>query len=156
VLAQAREQDLLSDEHFTVDGTLLEAWASKKSYQPKAASPTEATGSRGIPALPYGSPADGEPQRVPGGGARELGITPHVAQHTKRPSSIDGRTTRHAGYPLSLKKRKRLEQIFGWLKTTGLMRKLRHRGQALVQWMFRLALSAYTLVRMRNLSVQAA
>jgi hypothetical protein len=89
-------------------------------------------------------------------GVRELRITPHVAQHTKRPSSIDGRTTRHPGYQVSLEKRKRIEQIFGWLKTTGLMRKMRHRGRALVQWMFTLGLAAYHLVRMRNLSVQAA
>ncbi len=87
---------------------------------------------------------------------RELRITPHVAQHTKRPSSIDGRTTRHAGYSVSLKQRKRIEQIFGWLKTTGLMRKLRHRGRLLVQWMFTLALTAYNLVRLRTLTVQAA
>jgi hypothetical protein len=87
---------------------------------------------------------------------RELSVTPHVAQHTKRPSSIDRRTTRHAGYQVSLKKRKRIEQIFGWLKTTGLMRKLRHRGRVLVQWMFTLALTAYNLVRLRTLAVQAA
>ena len=85
-----------------------------------------------------------------------MNVTAHVAQHTKRTSSIDGRTTRHAGYEISLKKRKQVEQIFGWLKTTGAMRKLRHRGQALVQWMFTLALSAYNLVRIRNIAVQAA
>jgi hypothetical protein len=89
-------------------------------------------------------------------GVRALEMTPHVAQHTKRRSSIDGRTTRHAGYEISLKKRKRVEQIFGWLKTTGTMRKLRHRGRALVQWMFTLALSAYNLVRLRSLTVPTA
>jgi transposase len=224
VLAQARAQDLLSDEHFTVDGTLLEAWASKKSYQPKAEPPAEGTGSRGEVLLRdthacqtdpdarlYRKSAGGEfhlchmghvlmenrsglpvAARVteaitdaeweaalemlaaatqPGAtvgadagydcdrlvsGVRELRITPHVAQHTRRPSSLDGRTTRQPGYQVSLKKRKRVEQIFGWLKTTGLMRKLRHRGRALVQWMFTLALSAYNLVRLRKLSVQAA
>ena len=88
--------------------------------------------------------------------AREIQVTPHVAQHTKRASAIDERTTRHAGYEISLKRRKRVEQIFGWLKTTGAMRKLRHRGRALVQWMFTLALSAYNLVRLRTIEVQAA
>lgn len=224
VLDPAREQGLLSDVHFTVDGTLLEAWASKKSYQPKEVPPTEGTGSRGEVLLRdthacrtdpdarlYRKSAGGEFQlchlghvlmdnrhglpvtaRVteaitdaewdaalemlaaatkPGAtvgadagydwdrfvrAVRELHLTPHVAQHTKRPSSIDGRTTHYPGYQVSLKKRKRIEQIFGWLKTTGLMRKLRHRGRALVQWMFTLGLAAYNLVRLRNLRVQAA
>ena len=87
--------------------------------------------------------------------SRKLNVTAHVAQHTKRASSIDGRTTRHEGYTISLKKRKRIEQIFGWLKTTGGMRKLRHRGQALVQWMFTLGLSVYNMVRMRTIALQA-
>ena len=82
--------------------------------------------------------------------------TPHVAQHTKRTSMIDGRTTRHEGYSISLKKRKQIEQIFGWLKTVGTLRKLRHRGRGLVQWMFTLALSAYNLVRLRTITLQAA
>jgi hypothetical protein len=86
---------------------------------------------------------------------RASNVTPHVAQHTKRASAIDGRTTRHEGYDISLKKRKRIEQIFGWLKTTGGMRKLHHRGRGLVQWMFTLALSAYNMVRMRTISLQA-
>ena len=88
--------------------------------------------------------------------ARELQVPPHVAQHTKRASAIDGRTTRHAGYQISLKKRKGVEQIFGWLKTVGGMRKLRHRGRGLVQWMFTLALTAYNLVRLRTITLQAA
>jgi hypothetical protein len=86
---------------------------------------------------------------------REIPVTPHVAQHTKRASMIDGRTTRHEGYQISLKKRMRIEQIFGWLKTVGGMRKVRHRGRGLVQWMFTLALSAYTLVRLRTITLQA-
>ena len=85
---------------------------------------------------------------------RELNITPHVAQHTRRSSAIDGRTTRHPGYEISLKKRKRIEQIFGWLKTTAAMRKVRHRGRALVQWMFTLALAGYSLVRMRTIALE--
>ena len=87
---------------------------------------------------------------------REMKITPHVAQYEGRRSNIDGRTTRHSGYGISLSKRKSIEQIFGWLKNTGLLRKLHHRGRALVQWTFTLALSAYNLVRMRTLAVAAA
>jgi Transposase DDE domain len=70
---------------------------------------------------------------------RLLGVTPHVAQNTtKRVSAIDGRTTRHAGYAVSQRRRKRVEEIFGWLKTVGLMRKTRHRGTRRVDWMFTL------------------
>lgn len=225
ILLQAREKDLLSDEHFTVDGTLLEAWASKKSYQKKDEPPQEGTGSRGeilrrdthecktdpdaqlyrksgggafqlchmghiLMENRHGLPVDArvteattaaewdaalemlasatQGQRATVGadtgydvanfvtGARAIQVTPHVAQHTKRASEIDGRTTRHPGYEISLKKRKRIEQIFGWLKTTGGMRKVRHRGRALVQWMFTLALSAYNMVRMRTIDLQAA
>jgi transposase len=225
VLNQAREKNLLSDEHFTVDGTLLEAWASKKSFQKKEDPPEKGSGSRGELLLRDTHECKTDPdatlyKKSFGGGfqlchrghvlmenrtglpvdvrvteastaaeweaavemlrvttqgnggtvgadagydterfvsaAREIQVTPHVAQHTKRASSIDGRTTRHAGYEISLKRRKRVEQIFGWLKTTGAMRKLRHRGRALVQWMFTLALSAYNLVRLRTIEVQAA
>jgi len=224
VVVQAREKDLLSDEHFTVDGTLLEAWASKKSYQKKDAPPKQGSGSRGELLLRDTHECKTDPDahlfRKSAGGAFQLchmghilmenrnglpvdarvteattaaeweaalsmlsaatqgnratvgadanydndtfvkdlrasNVTPHVAQHTKRASSIDGRTTRHEGYEISLKKRKRIEQIFGWLKTTGGMRKLRHRGRPLVQWMFTLALSAYNMVRMRTISLQA-
>ena len=225
VLGQAREQDLLSDEHFTVDGTLLEAWASVKSYQQKEEPPKKGSGSRGEVLLRdthecktdpdaqmyrksaggafklshmahvlmenrHGLPVAGmvteastaaeweaalemlrtatQGKRVTVGGdagydsaafvreAREMQVTPHVAQYQKRASAIDGRTTRHEGYEISLKKRKRIEQIFGWLKTVGAMRKLRHRGRRLVQWMFTLALSAYNLVRLRTTTLQAA
>ena len=84
-------------------------------------------------------------------------MTPHVAQNTsRRRSAIDGRTTRHAGYEVSQRKRKRVEEIFGWLKTVGLMRKTRHRGTALVDWMFTLSLAAYNLVRIRNLTAAVA
>lgn len=225
VLGQAREQDLLSDEHFTVDGTLLEAWASAKSYQKKEEPPKKGSGSRGEVLLrdTHESKTDPDAQmyrksaggafklshmghilmenrqglavagkvtqattaaeweaalemmrtatqgkRVTVGGdagydnaafvkaAREMAVTPHVAQYQKRASAIDGRTTRHEGYEISLKKRKRIEQIFGWLKTVGGMRKVRHRGRRLVQWMFTLALSAYNLVRLRTTTLQAA
>ena len=82
---------------------------------------------------------------------REMNATPHVAQKA-RYSAIDGRTTRHAGYGISQQKRKRVEEIFGWMKTVGGMRKLRHRGLALVSFMFTFAAAAYNLVRIRNLS----
>jgi IS5 family transposase len=77
-------------------------------------------------------------------------VTPHFA--CKQTSTIDQRTTRHPGYALSQRKRKRVEEIFGWLKTVGGLRKTRHRGVALVDWMFTMALTAYNLVRMRNLA----
>jgi len=84
--------------------------------------------------------------------ARNVRATPHVAQNDKgRRSAIDGRTTRHAGYQISQRKRKRIEEIFGWMKTVGGMRKLRHRGLELVGWMFTLGAAAYNLVRIRNL-----
>src|SRR6266566_17165 len=83
---------------------------------------------------------------------RELEVTPHVAQNnTNRRSAIDGRTTRHGGYQISQQKRKRIEEIFGWLKSVGLLRKLRHRGTARVNWIFIFATAAYNLVRMRKL-----
>src|SRR5205823_3601675 len=125
VVAQARERGLLSDEHFTVDGTLVEAWASLKSFKRKDA-----------PAPPPDDPRDFV-QAV-----RLLGVTPHVAQNTsKRASAIDGRTTRHRGYRVSQRRRKRVEEIFGWLKTVGLMRKTRHRGTRRVDWMFTFTLA---------------
>jgi transposase len=225
VLAQAREKELLSDEHFTVDGTLLEAWASKKSFQKKEEPPEKGSGSRGEVLLRDTHECKTDPdakfyRKSAGSGfqlchmghvlmenrtglpvagqvteattaaewdaavemlavttqgkggtvgadagydterfvseARKLHITPHVAQHTQRASNIDGRTTRHEGYEVSLKKRKSVEQIFGWLKTIGGMRKLRHRGQPLAQWMFTLGLSVYNMVRMRTITLQAA
>jgi hypothetical protein len=222
---QAFEKNLLSDEHFTVDGTLLEAWASKKSYQKKDHPPEQGSGSRGEMLLRdthesktdpdaqmYRKSAGGEfklchmahllmenrhgfaissrisapsPQAereaalamvqaitrksrsTMGGdkgydeptfiaGLREMRITPHIAQYQERQSFIDGRTTRHPGYEISLKKRKCIEHIFGWIKNTALLRKVHHRGHEKVQWMFTLALSAYNMVRMRNLSFGAA
>lgn len=88
---------------------------------------------------------------------RDMSATPHVAQNQKRPggSAIDGRTTRHAGYKISQMKRKRIEEVFGWLKTVGLLRKTRHRGLFRVGWVFTFAATAYNLVRMRNLLTPA-
>ena len=225
VSQQAVQRGLLSEEHFTVDGTLLEAWASKKSYHQKESVPEQGSGSRGDlllrdthesqtdpDAQMYRQSAGGEfklchmahvlmenrnslavasrvttplPQaeweaaldmlgslqrasRATVGadkaydeagfvaGLRQLHITPHVTQYEGRRSNIDARTTRHEGYAVSRAKRKRIEQIFGWLKNTALMRKVRYRGRALVQWMFTLSLSAYNLVRMRTLAAAAA
>ena len=84
---------------------------------------------------------------------RQMHITPHVAQNVKRNggSAIDGRTTRHEGYEVSQRKRKRIEECFGWLKTIALIRKVRHRGIDRVGWVFTFAAAAYNLVRMRNL-----
>ena len=69
-----------------------------------------------------------------------------------RAAAIDGRTTRHLGYAVSQRKRKRIEECFGWLKTIAVMRKLRHRGVCRVDWIFTFACAAYNLVRMRNLA----
>jgi IS5 family transposase len=87
------------------------------------------------------------------GEMRDLNVTPHVSQNTNRPggSALDGRTTRHAGYQVSQRKRKRIEEVFGWLKTVGMLRKTRHRGVFKVGWVFTFAAAAYNLVRMKNL-----
>lgn len=229
VRAEAEARDLVSDEHFTVDGTLLEAWASLKSFKkvgdddpPPPDDPgnptvnfhgetrTNAThtsttdpdaklarkGKGKEAKLSYSGHvlmenrnglavdvevllATGTAERdaalemaaeIPhagrvtlGGdknydtgdlveGLRELKVTPHVAQNDKRRrSAIDKRTTRHPGYLISQRKRKRVEEIFGWLKTVGGLRKLRHRGVERVEWMFTFAVAAYNLVRLRNL-----
>ena len=229
VVKQAQEKNLTSDEHFTVDGTLIEAWASLKSFQGKdqknmppddPGNPTvdfhgekrsnethESTtdpdarlarkGSGKEAKLSYNGnlltenrnglivttevfQANGTAERdaalvmleqVPGGQrvtvggdkgydtrdfvaeCRNIKVTPHVAQNTKRSggSAIDGRTTRHGGYEVSQKKRKRIEECFGWLKTIALMRKVRHRGLEKVGWVFTFAAAAYNLVRMKNL-----
>jgi len=84
---------------------------------------------------------------------RSIWVTPHVAQNLGRRggSAIDSRTARHAGYAISQKKRKRIEECFGWLKTIALMRKVRHRGTLKIDWIFTFACAAYNLVRMRNL-----
>ena len=89
---------------------------------------------------------------------RDAAVTPQVAQNRDaRPTSaVDGRTTRHAGYAISQRKRKRVEEVFGWIKTIARLRKTRRRGKARVGWMFTLAAGAYHLVRMRNLAQAAA
>jgi len=235
VVEQARTKGLTSDEHFTVDGTLLEAWASLKSFQPKTGKPTAPPDDPGNPTVNFrgekrsnqthesktdpdsllarksggkesrlsysgnllvenrnGLIVDAEVfqangtaerdaalvmmERLSGTQAltvagdkgfdtfgfveecRHLRIRPHVAQNLERRggSAIDGRTTRHPGYAASQRKRKRIEECFGWLKTIALMRKVRHRGVCKVHWIFTLACAAYNLVRMRNLAVAVA
>jgi transposase len=234
VLKQARQRNLLSDEHFTVDGTLLEAWASLKSFQRKDAkhsAPPEDPGNAAVDfrgekrsnqthesktdpdaklarkgkgkeaRLSYNGnllvenrnglivktemfEANGTAERyaalmmlekIPGtkpvtvagdkaydtadfvAECRNLNVTPHVAQNLERPggSAIDARTTQHAGYAISQRKRKRIEECFGWLKTIALLRKVRHRGIYKVGWIFTFAAAAYNLVRMRNMAMQA-
>ena len=83
---------------------------------------------------------------------RAIKMTPHIAAKKPGYTALDGRTTRHIGYIVSQRKRKRVEEIFGWMKTVGLMRKTRHRGLARVGWTFTLAAAAYNLIRIRNLS----
>ena len=229
VLTQARVADLLSDEHFSVDGTLIEAWASHKSFQRKD-QPTPPPDDPGNPTVDFhgekrsndthesttdpdarlarksggheaklaycgnvmienrnGLVVDTEllqcngtaerdaamlmAERVEGveritvaadkaydtkdfvNEMRGMNVTPHVSQNTKRPggSAIDGRTTRHECYQVSQRKRKRIEEVFGWIKTVGTLRKTRHRGLETVRWVFTFTATAYNLVRMRNL-----
>jgi hypothetical protein len=87
------------------------------------------------------------------GKMRNLNITLHVAQNTKRRggSAIDERTTRHPGYKISQWKRKIIEEIFGWIKTIGLMRKTRHKGVERGGWMFTFTNAVYNLIRIRNI-----
>ena len=230
VLDIAKQHALLSDEHFTVDGTLIEAWAGQKSFQKKdrgkADPPPDDPGNptvdfhgekrsnethqsttdpearlykkskgseaklaylghvlmenrNGLVVRPCLTQASGRAEREAASemirarsragritvGAdknydtdewvkqmRASGVTPHVAQNNKhRSSAIDDRTTRHAGYSLSQRKRNRVEEIFGWMKTVALMRKVRHRGRKRVAWMFTWAAAVYNLVRIRNL-----
>jgi len=234
-LAEAETAGLVSDEHFTVDGTLLEAWASQKSFRRRNTPPdtpddpgnptvnfrgeartndthqsttdpdarlykkssgseaklaylghllmenrhglivdalvTVATGTAEREAALTMLGALPDRDRITVGGdknydtrdfvrdTRELGVTPHVAQYPetkRRGSAIDGRTTRHAGYAISQRKRKLVEQAFGWMKTVGLLRKLHHRGSPLVNWTFTFHAAAYNLVRLRTLLARPA
>ena len=86
-------------------------------------------------------------------GCRELGVTPHVAQTSDphRGSAVDGRTARHPGYAISQRARKRIEEVFGWMKTIGGFRRTRHRGRARTQLSAYLVGAAYNLLRMARL-----
>ena len=88
-------------------------------------------------------------------GVRALRVTPHVARK-KRCSAIDGRTSRHEGYAISQRRRKLIEEGFGWMKTVGGLRKLRHRGTARVAAIFTFSCAAYNLVRLRSLLAEPA
>jgi transposase len=235
VVAAIKADGLMSDEHFTVDGTLLEAWASHKSFKPKGTDQTPPEDPKNPSVDFHGqtrrndthqSTTDPDARLYKKGGGheaklaylghlltenrhglivdaavtaatgtaerdaaivmlgelplttrhvtvgadklydtrewvatvRQMRITPHVAASVDRRggSAIDGRTMRHAGYARSQRKRKLVEQAFGWMKTVGLLRKLRHRGGRLVDWMFTFAAAAYNLVRWRNLVAQRA
>lgn len=224
VVAEMEERGLLSNEHFSVDGTLLEAWASEKSFQRKQEPPKGGSGARGKmllndvfesrsdpdarkfkkskygdaklchlghalmdnrhglvvaacvteartgmereAAVPMIRKVRRKGKRISLGAdkgyddfrfveqLRALQVTTHIAQYQRRTSSLDGRTTRHAGYLVSLKKRARLENIFGWIKNTAGLRKVKLRGRAKVDWLFKLAVAAYNLVRARKLMAQ--
>ncbi|MGH2846173.1 MAG: IS5 family transposase [Thermoleophilaceae bacterium] len=240
VLNQPQVSALLSDEHFTVDGTLIEAWASMKSFRAKDGDvPPGRAGGRNAGRDFHGeqrsnathasttdpdarlirrgrgkeaklchlghllmenhsglivdamlTPATGTAERdaaeamlgrqsgrhrvtlgadkagaCPWAGqrpdprdaasfvarVRALNVTPHIAQNTARRSAIDGRTTRHPGYAVSQRVRKRIEEAFGWIKTTGGLRKTRHRGTDRVGWLFTLTAAACNLVRLPKL-----
>jgi IS5 family transposase len=241
-LDEARAQGLLSEEHFTVDGTLLESWASLKSFRPKPEGSEPPDDRQGPPTsdgrdslidfhgqkrsnATHASTTDPDARLARKGNGKEaklcldghalmenrhglvvdvlvtaatgtaereaalvmldrrprrghpatLGadkgydtrgfvdacrerrVTPHVAQNTSgRRSAIDARTTRHAGYPVSQRIRKRVEEIFGWWKTVGGGRKLRYLGIARNQLWAELTATAYNLVRMANLAAKAA
>jgi IS5 family transposase len=87
---------------------------------------------------------------------RGMNITPHVAQNnTNRRSAVDQRTTRHAGYEISQRKRKRVEQSFGWMKMVGMLKKVKLRGIEKVGWLFTFTGAAYNLCRLRNLMARA-
>jgi transposase len=226
-----RAKPYLSDEHFTVDGTLLEAWASHKSFRPKNEDEPPSDGGRevdfhgdkrsnethqsssdpdarlfkkskgseaklgylghalmenrhGLLLDAMVTQADGRAERdaawrmasriagvkqVTLGGdknydtqemvqnLRELRVTPHVAQNnTHRRSAIDGRTTQHPGYAISQRERKRIEQSFGWMKTIGMLKKVKLRGLEKVSWLFTFVAAVYNLYRLQRLQAQAA
>jgi transposase len=225
VLEQARKKSLLSNEHFTVDGTLLKAWASQKSLKPKDGKPPKSDGGGSNPTVDFRgerrsnethesttdpdarlarrkgtesllalqghvlmenrnglvvdtrlTPATGTAEREAAlemlgkltskrrrtlGGdrgydvrdfvekLRDAGVTPHIAAKESG-SALDQRTTRHAAYRTSLRIRKRIEEVFGWMKTVGPMRQTKLRGARRVGWAFTLTAAAYNLVRIRT------
>lgn len=231
VVEQARSAGLMSDDHFTVDGTLIDAWASMKSFQRKDGSQEKPPDDPGNPTVSFrgekrsnqthqsktdpeselarkgpGQPSrlafsghalmenrhgllvdlrigrgneseriaalgllqshvDG-PATVAGDrgydvrsfveGCRKLGITPHVAQYEHRASAIDARTSRHVGYRISQRVRKRVEEIFGWLKSVANFRKTRFRGIEKTQLAAHLNGAAYNLLRIAKLTASPA
>lgn len=234
VVEQARGKRLLSNEHYSVDGTLIKAWAGQKSFKKKDQKKTAPPDDPGNPTVNFRgeqrrnetheSTTDPQARLYRKGGQesllsflghlvienrnglvvsakvstatgtaeretalkmveelcrtrritvgadkaydtkefvralRERNVTPHVAENIcrNRHSAIDKRTTAHKGYAVSQRKRKRIEEVFGWMKTVGLMKQTRHRGTDRVGWMFTFAAAAYNLVRIRNLTLTAA
>ena len=234
VLAQPRVNRLLSSDHFSVDGTLIEAWASMKSVKPKGdddgppsgggrnaeadfhghkrtnkthgsttdpearlykkgkgkearlcfighglmenrhgllvdACLTQADGhAERVAALHMIEPYADRPRAITLGAdkaydtedfvneLRSMRVTPHVVQNTSgRSSAIDGRTTRHSGYAVSLRIRKRIEEAFGWMKTVGGQRKTMFKGRDRVGWAFTFSAAAYNLVRLPKLLAES-
>lgn len=228
VIAQAKAAGLMSAEHFSVDGTLIEAWASIKSFRPKGKDDSDGKGwgdfageqrtndthesktdpearlmrkGRGREAkLSYSghalmenrhgllvdlriAEANGRAERdvalqmldaaVANGGratvaadrgydtgdfvarCRQRGLTPHVAKNEsgRRRSAIDGRTTRHVGYRMSLRARMLIEKIFGWVKSVGGLRRSRFKGKQRTQLAATMVAVAYNLLRMSRLLV---
>jgi transposase len=133
-LGQAEQAELLSKEHFIVDGTMIEALGGTQRVTPGADKNYDTRDC--VDRL------------------RCANATPHVAQNaSNRSSAIDGRTTRHEGYEVSQRFRKRIEECFGWAKTIGGLRKSRFVGREKLDFQFVLTMAAYNLVRMRNLGV---
>jgi transposase len=231
VLDQRRVKRLLSADHFSVDGTLVEAWASMKSFRPKddAGEPPAPSGGRNreadfhgqtrcnethasttdpearlyrkgpgkeaklcfmghalmenrsglvvdaclteanghaerIAALHMIEPRADRPRPITLGAdkaydaedfvneLRSMNATPHVAQNASgRSSAIDGRTTRHAGYAMSQRIRKRIEEAFGWIKVVAGQERTKFRGRERVGWAFTFAAAAYNLARLPKL-----
>lgn len=232
VVEGARAAGLLSSEHFTVDGTLIEAWASMKSFRPKSEKPEdrEPPDDPGNPTVNFhgqkrrndthASTTDPEAKLAKKGKGKEAklsfaahalmenrngllvdfrvteangyaereaalammkdnitvsrratvgadagydvagfvdacrsqNVTPHVAPHRNGYSAVDGRTKRHPGYEISQRVRKRIEEIFGWMKTVGNFRKTRYRGVERTQHAAFLLGAAYNLMRMARLA----
>jgi transposase len=244
VLDQPRVKGLLSTDHFSVDGTLIEAWASMKSFKPKSPSPDEdpqagpgepppSDGGRNAETNFHGqkrsnkthasttdlearlyrkgkgkeaklsfmghalmenrnglvvdaclTEANGHAERIAAlhmiepradrakaitlgadkaydtqdfvNELRSMNATPHVAQNTSgRASAIDARTTRHAGYVISQRIRKRIEEAFGWIKTVAGQARTKFRGRERVGWAFEFAAAAYNLARLPKLLAAA-
>jgi transposase len=237
VLAHPKVKRLLSSEHFSVDGTLIEAWASIKSFRPKDGGDGDGNGpgrnaernfhkekrsnetheSTTDPEARLYKKGDGQPARlcymghalmenrhglaVAGGVSQATGtaereaalelvdhhrgrskrrvtlgadkaydvrqfvadlrarcVTPHIAIHghvnkygTPRTTAIDRRATRHAGYDISQRCRKRIEEVFGWIKGSAGLAKVKLRGRLRVNATFTLALAAYNLIRLPKL-----
>jgi transposase len=230
ILTQPQVKRLLSSQHFSVDGTLIEAWASLKSLEPRDGGDSNEppTGGRNaevdfrgekrsnqthvstsdpdamlyrkgpgmeaklcfighalmenrhglfvdtrltrvsghaerLAALEMIEPHADKPEAITLGGdkgfdaadfvmeLRDINVTPHIAQNLSRRSAIDGRTTRHSGYAVSQRIRKRIEEGFGWMKTIAGLKKTKYRGLERVGWSFTMAAAAYNLIRLPKL-----